>query len=222
MSKFHCIHCGQRIEAPAEMAGSESNCPACGGAIQVPDFVPVKPPSLPAKPPALPVQKAGQARTKKSAVSVIVTIIIFTAVILLARTCGSVVGRETAERHYAEHKSKKDAELIPSISLENALEDFAKQANEKLPKMTDRITRAESVVIENGNTLVEKYTIITHTKGELDIPYLKDYMNKLMRSQINSTTETKLLLDRGVKWVWRYYDKNGSFIFSINNSQLPY
>ena len=47
MSKFHCIHCGQRIDAPAEMAGSESNCPACGGAIQVPDFVPVKPPPIP-------------------------------------------------------------------------------------------------------------------------------------------------------------------------------
>lgn len=36
MFKFHCVHCGQRIEAPAELAGTSANCPACESAIQVP------------------------------------------------------------------------------------------------------------------------------------------------------------------------------------------
>lgn len=34
--KFHCIHCGQRIEATDEQAGTDATCPACGGAITVP------------------------------------------------------------------------------------------------------------------------------------------------------------------------------------------
>jgi uncharacterized membrane protein YhaH (DUF805 family) len=40
MPKFHCIHCGQRIDAPETMAGVQSACPTCNGAIQVPGFPP--------------------------------------------------------------------------------------------------------------------------------------------------------------------------------------
>ena len=33
---FHCKRCGQEIEAPADMAGSEAECPMCGTPIHVP------------------------------------------------------------------------------------------------------------------------------------------------------------------------------------------
>ncbi len=33
---FRCKSCGQEIEAQLEMAGSESECPACGNPIQIP------------------------------------------------------------------------------------------------------------------------------------------------------------------------------------------
>ncbi len=36
MPKFHCIHCGQRIDAVQEWAGKQVNCPSCAGAIVVP------------------------------------------------------------------------------------------------------------------------------------------------------------------------------------------
>ena len=36
MPKFHCIHCGQRIDAPESMAGMKSACPSCNAEIQVP------------------------------------------------------------------------------------------------------------------------------------------------------------------------------------------
>ena len=36
MKKFHCIHCGQPINAPDKIAGSRCACPACGGVIDVP------------------------------------------------------------------------------------------------------------------------------------------------------------------------------------------
>jgi len=48
MAKFECPHCSQRIDAPEELAGTNAECPACGGAITVPNIDPVKPsqPSL--------------------------------------------------------------------------------------------------------------------------------------------------------------------------------
>jgi DNA-directed RNA polymerase subunit RPC12/RpoP len=61
MSKFHCIHCGQRIDAPDELAGTDANCPTCGGAITVPPLphtaAPATPPPLPATPPPLTTKK---------------------------------------------------------------------------------------------------------------------------------------------------------------------
>lgn len=36
MPKFHCIHCGQHIDAPDEMSGTKASCPTCGGDIAVP------------------------------------------------------------------------------------------------------------------------------------------------------------------------------------------
>ena len=55
MAKFHCIHCGQRIDAPDELAGTDANCPACGGAITVP--------ALSATPPPLPVRQPPSANS---------------------------------------------------------------------------------------------------------------------------------------------------------------
>lgn len=42
--KFSCPHCGQHIEAGADYAGLEINCPACGGALVVSGAVHAPPP----------------------------------------------------------------------------------------------------------------------------------------------------------------------------------
>ena len=55
MAKFHCIHCGQRIDAPDKLAGTNTNCPTCGGAIAVPP--------LSATPPPLPVRQPPSANS---------------------------------------------------------------------------------------------------------------------------------------------------------------
>jgi len=38
MLSFFCKNCRQEIEAPADMAGSASECPACGASFEVPFF----------------------------------------------------------------------------------------------------------------------------------------------------------------------------------------
>jgi DNA-directed RNA polymerase subunit RPC12/RpoP len=49
MPKFHCIHCGQHIDAPETMSSMHSNCPTCGGAVQVPGEPPYHRPAKTAK-----------------------------------------------------------------------------------------------------------------------------------------------------------------------------
>jgi hypothetical protein len=36
MPKFYCVHCGQHIDAPDTMSGTQTTCPTCGGEIDVP------------------------------------------------------------------------------------------------------------------------------------------------------------------------------------------
>ena len=38
MLSFFCKNCRQEIEAPADMAGSASECPSCGMSFEVPFF----------------------------------------------------------------------------------------------------------------------------------------------------------------------------------------
>ena len=58
MPKFNCPHCTQSIDAPEELAGTEAECPTCGGAITVPKQVLTEernsPPPLPPKKKKLP------------------------------------------------------------------------------------------------------------------------------------------------------------------------
>lgn len=46
---FACAKCGQKIEAPDNMAGQRAECPGCGVALEIPQ---AGPPPLPQKPPA--------------------------------------------------------------------------------------------------------------------------------------------------------------------------
>jgi predicted RNA-binding Zn-ribbon protein involved in translation (DUF1610 family) len=44
--KFHCIHCGQRVEAPLSAAGQSVPCPVCGEEIIIPGGLQNAPPPL--------------------------------------------------------------------------------------------------------------------------------------------------------------------------------
>lgn len=56
MPKFYCVHCGQRIDAPDDVAGSQSACPTCSDEIGVPKIPETQP--LTRKPAPLPIERA--------------------------------------------------------------------------------------------------------------------------------------------------------------------
>ena len=102
MPKFHCIHCDQHIDAPDEMAGSQSACPTCGGEIDVPRIPgtqPLPPPQLPSAPPRRTKSKGGQAAKTTGTIGTLVGTGLFLLVaIVIGRSCGSIVGRNAAQR----------------------------------------------------------------------------------------------------------------------------
>ena len=209
MPKFYCLNCGQHIDAPEALSGTIANCPTCSKTIYVPGIERLEPPTV-----------RSNARAKNSSsgsTGVITTIVSTIAVIIVARTCGSIVGRDTAERHMAERQIEKGNTASQTTNVEAALAELARQGSSDLPKMVDRITRLESIEIENGNTIVESYRIITLTKEEIDVTDLNNKLRLMNKSEPYSSPKSRILRDHNVKWVCRYYDKNNKFITSSSN-----
>lgn len=191
------------------MSGTIANCPTCSKTIQVPGIQRLEPPTV--------RMNAGAKNSSSGTAGVITAIVSIIAVVIVARTCGSIVGRDAAERHVAERQVEKINTASQTTTVEAALAEFVRLASSGLPKMVDRITRLESVVIENGNTIVESYTITTFTKEELDVTDLNSKLRIKNASEPYSSPKAKLLRDYNVKWVCRYYDKNNKIITSVSN-----
>lgn len=108
MPKFHCIHCGQRIDAPDQLSGTNSSCPSCGGAIVVP--------ALPLKPPAIPERiRASKTEKKSSGALSIIGIVIVSA---FAGVIGKSCGKSLATNH---HTTQHTTPVPPS---RNELKDY--------------------------------------------------------------------------------------------------
>jgi hypothetical protein len=112
MPKFHCIHCGQHIDAPKETEGTKASCPTCGGDIAVP-----KNPSMPNK--SIQNQNNVGTAEKKSGIGSLIGSIIFIAVVgAFASVVGKSCGRSLAEEHI------KDQTTTQVLQNKNELEYF--------------------------------------------------------------------------------------------------
>ncbi len=157
-------------------------------------------------------------KESSSAAGILTTIITIVVVVVAARACGSIVGENAAKKHFKERENESYNSKSEAETVETTLRRLVNSASLDLPKMVDRITRLESVVFENGNTIVESYTITTMTKDEFDILELNSELNKKIQSDFTSDPETKILRDNNVVWVRKYYDKNGELITTVSSS----
>lgn len=107
MPKFHCIHCGQHIDAPDEMEGTKASCPTCGGEITVP-----KNPSTLHK--SIKHRNIQIPSEKKSGISSLIGSIVFIAIVgALASVVGKSCGRSLANEHI---KDQKTTQTLPNES----------------------------------------------------------------------------------------------------------
>lgn len=168
--------------------------------------------------PPTPPLRAAETKSGSGSTGVITTVVSVIAVVVLARACGSNFGRNLAEERIAESGRENTYSGTPTNTVEDALGQFVRLASAGLPKMVDRITRLDSVTLQNGNTIVEAYTITTLAKNELDVPGLTSDLNRKIKSEFRSDPKTKIMRDNNVVWVWRYYDRNGELIITVSSS----
>lgn len=183
------------------------------------DQTPVSEPRPPSDSPTLPPAQRKKKEKKGRAGAVLTKIAIVGLIFILARTFGSGFGEALARKHIAEHERENASSNSPTNTTTDDLRLYVKRASVGLPKMLDSMTRLDSVTLQNGNTIVAVYTLITHTKNEVDVSALTSYQNQKLKSEFRSDPQLKLLRENNVVLSWKYYDKNGELLFIVSSSQ---
>lgn len=99
---------------------------------------------------------------------------------------------------------------------ENALRILpavVKKYNEDLPQTYEN-SRLEHVKIVNRDTLLYTYTLTKVKKEDLDLPRFRRAREKYLKKKINSS-KTRPLTKHGVKFHYRYLDKNEKEIMTV-------
>lgn len=161
MPKFHCIHCGQHIDAPDEHAGTQAACPSCGVIIEVPSLLTARPPakvrpsqmtivgkSVPLPPlrenaDHIDIPKAEINYTQEKSinkrkdskaskfVSMLGSGLVMLVAVVIGRSCGGDMGRKAAERRFAEERAH-DTPLSTPLSSSTSELSYHEVAGLKL------------------------------------------------------------------------------------------
>ncbi len=167
MPSFHCIHCGQRIEAPETMAGNAAACPTCGGEIQVPGA------SQPT-PRGSKTTKGTSGTSARKFASLTGSAVFFIVAVVLGRSCGSIVGKQAAENQAEKWKAREvekkrtGSEYHPAVqqSVQSSYVTInAGGIMAEVPKELSSLTVERDSVGEMR--LLEKHTAVWNTRSVL-------------------------------------------------------
>ena len=166
MPKFYCIHCGQHIDTPDQMAGNQSACPTCGGEIAVPrvsEIQPLAPPTLPSDPSNSTKPTGGHAtKTTNKIGSFVGTGLFLLVTIIIARSCGSFVAQKQLETAPA-------AEKMTLAGLSLYLPGTPQKANFGPGKSAENTITQNTYILQDGTTQFAIYQTIHRTMdGSLD------------------------------------------------------
>jgi hypothetical protein len=169
MPKFHCIHCGQHIDAPNEMEGTKASCPTCGGDIEVP-----KNPSMPHK--SIQHQYNVGAAEKKSGIGSLIGSIIFIAVVgAFASVVGKSCGKSLANEHINEqqtiqnHPNKNELEYFNVAGIRLLLPSKPIVSSTSLPPGTENILKSLKTYKVPGQPFMIGITHAFYIQPEVNI-----------------------------------------------------
>jgi DNA-directed RNA polymerase subunit RPC12/RpoP len=199
MPSFHCIHCGQRIEAPEVMMGSIAACPTCGGEIQVPSAH--KSPLMQRKSP----KSAATASSTKIA-SFVGSAVFFIVAVILGRSCGSILGKHSAETQMEKWKTseseKKHVQSGNHLESQHAFQNTYVTINVggivlEVPKELSSLTVQRESVGEMK--LLEKHTAVWSTRSILIKHFEFLPPRKVMPSEAADLTEEDIKSQQGYR-----------------------
>ncbi len=97
------------------------------------------------------------------------------------------------------------------VSFEESLKISADVMNKSLPIMVDSELRHDKVETKE-TTMTFKFTLVHFTKEEMDADKLKALMEADIKEGICSDEDSRIMLQRGMKVVYDYSDKNKKHI----------
>jgi hypothetical protein len=99
--------------------------------------------------------------------------------------------------------------------FDKALFNTANELNKNLPMMGDRDTRWDSTGAEPGNKFIYIYTLVNHTKDEMDVPTLEKALRPKIIAGYKTSDQMKSFREHNVELHYQYKDKTGEFVFEI-------
>ena len=81
--------------------------------------------------------------------------------------------------------------------------------------MGDRDTRWDSTGAEPGNKFIYIYTLVNHTKDEMDVPTLEKALRPKIIAGYKTSDQMKSFREHNVELHYQYKDKTGEFVFEI-------
>jgi hypothetical protein len=97
-------------------------------------------------------------------------------------------------------------------SFDKQMSSIASELNKTCPIMIDQNTRLDNAMAMQNNTFQYTYTLINHSKSEVNLDTAKKYIEPFLINSVKSSPELKLFRDHKTTMVYYYLDKNGVFV----------
>ena len=97
-------------------------------------------------------------------------------------------------------------------SFDKQMNTIASELNKTCPMMVDQNTRWDNAMAMSDNTFLYTYTLINHSKSEVNLDTVKKYIEPFLINSVKSSPELKLFRDHKTTMVYNYRDKNGVFV----------
>lgn len=114
--------------------------------------------------------------------------------------------------------AREQASTIPSASIQDELKLAANEANYELPMMLDDETKLVRAYATPDNKMNYKYNLVNYSVLELEWIELKNAILPTMKTQYCYNEDIEYYRNNEVPMKWHYYDKDDTFIGSIELS----
>ncbi len=81
--------------------------------------------------------------------------------------------------------------------------------------MVDKDTRLDNAIALPGNILQYNYTLVTLSKAELNLEYIKETFEPKIINSVKTNPDLKIFRANKTTMVYNYNDKEGTFVYRI-------
>jgi len=98
--------------------------------------------------------------------------------------------------------------FAPTLMFDGKLKEYCNLSNKSGPQMISQNTRADSVGIGQGRTLIHYLSLPYLSKKDVNIDSMRQALSNSLTPNIRTDEKMQILRDNDVTFVFKYYDKD--------------